>query len=248
MLIEHHDGSQPRARRPYSGTTAHHDVHSPGSGGPFVGHQRRGQPRLAKSGGDCSRRGRCRVNDQRRPMTSDVDHQRQRVGERSDDVHTGRQRRTIRADGAPRPRHCSHHRRRIGGDQERAQTCCRPAQLGPFGQFDDLRCRAHRRPLGDRQQLLRRHCRIGRPEADHPATHLATMQRDAHQRTDRDALTHLGRDEVIELFVEPGDVRDDPSHQSGRRLARDGHTPTARMKASRRLTCSHVKSGRLRPK
>ena len=42
---------------------------------------------------------------------------------------------------------------------------------------------------------------------------MAAMQYHANKRAHRDAIANARWDEVVELFVEPGEVGDDPSDQ-----------------------------------
>ncbi len=74
------------------------------------------------------------------------------------------------------------------------------------------------------------------------------MQRHTDQTADPHLIDEVLWHEVVELFVEPRDIGYHPSDRDGRIDARQGQAPTARMKSSRRLNCSQVNSGRLRPK
>ena len=93
---------------------------------------------------------------------------------------------------------------------------------------------------------------VGRAERDDPAADPATVQRDADHRADCHTGAQRLGDEVVELFVEPGDVGDDPGDQQRRRVhcpaTLEDHRPTALLKSSSRLTASQVNSGSARPK
>ncbi len=74
-------------------------------------------------------------------------------------------------------------------------------------------------------------------ERRHPAPDTPAVQRYAHERSDRHGRREALRDEIVEVLVETGDVREDPSGD---------HTPTAALNASRRLSSSQ--GSRERPK
>ena len=75
----------------------------------------------------------------------------------------------------------------------------------------------------------------GVTERRDPTADTTAVQRDAHDRPDRHERREALGDEIVEMLVETGDVREDPS---------DDHTPTAALNASRRLSSSHGKPGR----
>ena len=87
-----------------------------------------------------------------------------------------------------------------------------------------------------------------RAERHDPTAHSPAVQWHSHAIADHDTLQQRVGDEVVELLVESGDIGNDPRHQTLRTEVREGHAPTAAMNCSRRLRCSQVNSGRLRPK
>ena len=173
-----------------------------------------------------------------------------------------------------RRRHGGDVGRRTRRDEERPEPPGGPPDRGPPGEVDERRRRPDRREPGDRLQPCRVDLQVG-IERRHPTANAATVERHADDRADRHRRAQVVGDRVVELLVEPSDVglhpdrrrRHGPSHPvlggersvrragaaqfgtwTGGRPDRVAYRPTAALKSSRRLACSHVNCGRLRPK
>jgi hypothetical protein len=81
--------------------------------------------------------------------------------------------------------------------------------------------------------------RLGVDRFENPSVDTPTVQLDANDAAHGNIAEALGND-VIEGLVDPTDIGDDANGA--------GQSLSAAFSASRRLNCSHVNSGRLRPK
>jgi len=74
---------------------------------------------------------------------------------------------------------------------------------------------------------------------DHPCIDATSVELDTNNGTDVNHTEPVGNG-VVERLVDPADIGDDANG--------GGQSLSAALSESRRLNCSHVNSGRLRPK
>jgi len=108
----------------------------------------------------------------------------------------------------------------------------------PLGKADDVGRRPGRQNVDDGLAVVGR-CDCVVDEFDDPRVDTTTIQFDTDDGADVDRTVSIGND-VVEGLVDPADIGDDANDAR--------QSLSAAFSASRRLSCSQVNSGRLRPK
>jgi hypothetical protein len=108
----------------------------------------------------------------------------------------------------------------------------------PLRESNNIAGRADRQNVEDRFEFVVRRGRVV-GKLDDPRVDATTVQFDTNDGTDGNVAEAIGN-VIVEGLVDPADIGDD---------ANDGsQSLSAAFSESRRLNCSHVNSGRLRPK
>ena len=259
VLVDDDGGGEVRARRPRRRPRRRsRRRRRPPRAAHSCGHDGDGQPGAPQPGGVEPGRGRAtarRPAPARAPAAASSTGSTSSVGGSrstpppppSSARGAGRGRLRPRARAAAR-RQPGDVRRRAGGDEERPQPPGRPADRRPAGEVDQLGRRTTRADLGDRPQAVDVERPVGAGRARRPSRRRAgRAAARAPSSPTRDVERQRVGHDVVELLVEPGDVGQRPG-RCGRPGSRCAQAPTAALKSSRRLVCSHVKPGSGRPK
>ncbi len=238
VLVDDDRRGQPRTRRPRRRTCADHHVDAAGSGGPLARHRRNRQPGAPQTSGEQRRIAMFWDDHQCRPDRSHRQDRRHHVGTRRQPEHTsscaehrsGRRRlRRRRHTGSAIERERPHCSAGASGDQEGTNPARGPPDRCPVGQLEELRGRAVAGHLGDwlERPVFGEIGAIDRADRSHPAADASAVEFDSNDRADLDGFGEIGGDQIVELLVEPGDIRHDPrdvaigvGHHSLHRLVR----------------------------
>ena len=182
-----------------------------------------------------------RHDDQRRAERGGAVHARERIGGRRESKHSStrceHRRRGARTwlDDATRALADGNVPHERAGDAATRKCRRRAAHRTPAHSARAMSSADGPAPVTAADLLQRGGIDLGFAERRDPPADTTAVQRDSHDRPDRHERRETLGDEIVELLVETGDVREDPS---------DDHTPTAALNASRRLSSSHGKPGR----
>jgi hypothetical protein len=246
VLVENDDCSDTRARRPDRASRTDDDIDALRRALPIVGHESDRQTLTAQSTSDGSGLGnpgaydKCSSTHQRRleygshGTTGRPHHDPTSTLDKFIDVGQGSpRRRTHRRRCWTQGLH-TFWRRRNG--KHGTKGPCKTTGT-PLCQADNFGSGARRQQVDHRFEVVA--VRLGVDGFENPSVDTPTVQLDANDAAHGNIAEALGND-VIEGLVDPTDIGDDANGA--------GQSLSAAFSASRRLNCSQVNSGRLRPK